>query len=104
MDNMVSESIASAGSSSSEQLYDLVVRLVRCLGMRFRCSVHFIHISGSRMTAQGSDGLSWRDLYKGVMSSKSLLSFIPLANSALDCSPALRPWIQGWSSDLEADV
>ena len=103
-DNMVSESVASAGSSSSEQLYDLVVRLVGCLGMRFRCSVHFIHVAGSRMIAQGSDGLSRGDLYEGVMSGKSLLSFIPLAESAVERSPALLPWVQGWASSLEADV
>ena len=72
--------------------------------MYFRCSVHFIHVAGSRMIAQGSDGLSQGDLYKGVMSSKSLHSFIPPAESALDRSPALWPWIQGWSSELEADV
>ena len=57
-DNMVSESFASTGSSSSEQLYDLVVRLVMCLGMCFRCSIHFIHVAGLRMIVQGSDGLS----------------------------------------------
>ena len=103
-DNMVSESVASAGSSASEKLYDLVVRLVGCLGMQFRCSVHFIHVAGSRMISQGSDGLSRGDLYEGVMSGKSLLSFIPLADSVLDRSSALQPWIQGWASELKADV
>ena len=103
-DNMVSESVASAGSSSLEKLFDLVVRLVGCLGMRFRCSVHFIHIAGSRMIAQGSDGLSRGDLYEGVMGGKSLLSFIPLAESAMDRSPLLKPWIQGWAASLDSDV
>ena len=103
-DNMVSESVASAGSSSSEKLFDLVVRLVRCIGMRFRCSVHFVHVNGSRMIAQGSDGLSRGDLYEGVMGGKSMLSFIPLAESAMDRSPLLEPWIRGWASSLDQDL
>ena len=103
-DNMVSESIAAAGSSASELLYDLVVRLVACLGMRFRCSVQFIHVAGTRMIKQGSDGLSRGDLYEGVMSGKPMLHYIPLADSALDRSPKLLPWIRGWFSGFETDL
>ena len=103
-DNMVSESIAAAGSSTSELLYDLVVRLVACLGMRFRCSVQFIHVAGTRMIKQGSDGLSRGDLYEGVMSGKPMLYYIPLADSALDRAPRLLPWIQSWFAGFGSDL
>ena len=47
-DNMVSDSIAVAGSLRSENIYDLVVRL-HFLCMRYRCQVRFIHFSGTWM-------------------------------------------------------
>ena len=76
-DNMVSELIATAGLSRSETFYDLVVRL-NCLCMRYRCQVRFIHISGTQMIGQGTDGLSRGSLYEGVVKVKPMLSFFPL--------------------------
>ena len=71
-DNMVSEIIAAAGSLRSETLYDLVIRL-HCFCMRYRCQVRFIHVAGSRMIGQGTNGLSRGSLYEGVINIKPML-------------------------------
>ena len=89
---MVSESIATKGSSVSRSLYELVVRVFK-LEMSYRCNISCIHVAGTRMIAQGTDGLSRGEMYEGVMNSQSMLSFVPLHLSALARSPALVEWI-----------
>ena len=76
-DIMVSESIAIAGSSSTETLYDLVVQL-HCLCMRYRCQVRFIHVAGTRIIGQITNGLSRGNFYKGIVNGKPMLSLLPL--------------------------
>ena len=63
---MVLGSIAASGSSKSEALFDLVVRL-HCLSMRFKCYVRSIHLAVTRMISQVTDGLSRDDIYEGIM-------------------------------------
>ena len=55
--NMVSDSIATAGSSRLETIYDLVVQ-IHCFLIRYMCQIRFIHVAGTRMIDQGTDGLS----------------------------------------------
>jgi hypothetical protein len=98
-DNMVSESIASKGSSTSKPLYDLVVRVYK-LEMKRQCNIHFIHVAGTRMIAQGTDGLSRGEMYEGVMNGKAMLTFVPLHQSAVERSPALKDWIESWASQV----
>ena len=88
-DNMVSESIAAKGSSKQSTLYDLIVRLYK-LEMTYCCKITFVHVAGTRMIRQGTDGLSRGDLVEGVMRGESMLSFIPLHKSCIDRSPALK--------------
>ena len=96
-DDSTAESIAAKGSSTSPLLFELVVRLYK-LTMKFMCSVSIIHVAGTRMIAQGSDGLSRGDLLEGVLKGERLLSFIPLHVSALYRQPSLRQWILSWAS------
>ena len=103
-DNMVSEAIAAKGSSKSNKLlYELVVHVYK-LKMRYKCRIQFIHIAGSRMIAQGSDGLSRGDMYEGVMRGESMLSHVPLHQNAADRSPALLNWIVSWASKFGNEV
>ena len=95
-DNMVSESIASKGSSSSKELYSLVVRAYK-LEMAHCCKISFVHVAGTRMIAQGTDGLSRGEMYEGVMNGQSMLSFVPLHLGAVDRSPGLKEWINSWA-------
>ena len=63
------------------------------LGARF----HLCHVSGTRMIAQGSDGLSRGNLSVGVMAGKSMLNFVPLHLGALARFPKLKGWIEEWT-------
>ena len=100
---MVSYSITVAGSSRSENIYDLVVRL-HCLCMRYRYQVRFVHVSGTGMIGQGTDGLSRSSLYEEVMNGKPMLSFLPLRESALKRYDPLGGWIEQWDSELGRSV
>ena len=94
-DNSVSESIAAKGSSSSPLLFELVVRLYK-LEMQFLCRIQVVHVAGTRMIAQGTDGLSRGDMFEGVMKGASMLSFVPLHKTAIERSPKLLDWVSGW--------
>ena len=100
---MVSESIAAAGSSRAENLYELLVQL-HCLCMRRRCQVVFIHVSETQIIGQGTDGFSRVSFYEGVMNVKPILSFLPLGDSVLKRSNKLGVWIYQWASDLGTSV
>ena len=94
-DNSTSESVFWKGHSPSRKLNDLALRL-RLLEMRGDIRIHMIHVPGSRMIAQGTDGLSRGDLTEGVMAGDSMLSHVPLRFSALDRQPQLVHWLRSW--------
>ena len=95
-DNMVSEAIVAKGSSQNPILYQLVVRIVK-LQMIYGCIVHFIHVAGTRMIDQGSDGLSRGDMYEGIMSGRSMFDFVPLHQSACSRFKDITNWVEGWA-------
>jgi hypothetical protein len=95
-DNSTAESAYFKGTSSSEHLFDLVLRLRR-IEMKGECVIHLIHIAGTRMIWQGSDGLSRGDRNAGVMAGDSMLSFVPLHETALERSDQVRPWVETWA-------
>jgi len=94
-DNSTAERAFLKGSSTSRILHELVLRL-RKLEMNVGIKLYFIHVSGTRMISQGSDGLSRGKLYEGVMRGEEMTSFIPLHLNALERSPELRSWIESW--------
>ena len=102
-DNMVSESIASKGSSTSQSLYELILRVYK-LEMNHLCRIQFVHVAGTRMIKSGVDGLSRGDMYEGVMKGESMLSFVPLHKSAFEVCPALQEWIESWAINMGNDV
>jgi len=63
-DNAVAEGAFYKGSSPSRQLFELVLKL-KCLELHHGLRLHLIHVSGTRMQAQGTDGLSRGDLTMG---------------------------------------
>jgi len=87
-DNSTMKSGIYKGSLWSPKLLDLVIR-VRQLEMTWSVWLHVIHVAGTRMIAQRSDGVSRGALNEGVMNGKDMLSFVPLAKSATERSPAL---------------
>ena len=100
-DNSTAEAAIYKGTSSSLVLYDLVLRLKK-LEMRTGCQILVTHVSGKRMIAQGTDGVSRGNLSEGVMSGKPMAEFLPFHLSALDRAPALLPWVRSWmGNELE---
>jgi hypothetical protein len=97
-DNSTVESCAVKGSSSSEKLFELVVRL-RCLTTEFGIKLHIFHVAGTRMIAQGTDGVSRGFLGAGVMLGESMTSFIPIHLSALERSETLKDWVLDWTNE-----
>jgi hypothetical protein len=94
-DNSTAEGAYSKGNSDSRLLFDLVLRL-RTLDMSGSLRLHVIHVAGTRMISQGTDGLSRGDLTEGVLAGIPMLSFIPLHLSPLQRSPLLLDWIREW--------
>jgi hypothetical protein len=97
-DNSTAERAYFKGTSSAEPLFELVLRM-RKLEMAGEFKLHVIHVAGTRMIAQGTDGMSRGDHGSGVMAGLPMISFVPLNLSALERSKELLPWIQSWSQD-----
>eukprot|EP00978_Attheya_sp_CCMP212_P024148 scaffold75459_cov47-Attheya_sp.AAC.5 len=75
-DNSTAEAAIYSGTSSSVQLYEQVLRL-RKLECDYEFVLHVSHVAGTRMIAQGTDGLSRGNLEKGVLGAgEDILSFI----------------------------
>ena len=94
-DNSTAEAAFYKGTSSSEKLFEAVLRL-RVLEVKEGIIIHFIHVAGTRMILQGTDGLSRGDLGEGIMNGGNMLSYIPLHLNALERAPDLKAWIMSW--------
>ena len=94
-DNKVVEACIYKGNSSSPKLFDLIVRL-KLMEVRHGFKVQVTHVSGKRMQAQGTDGVSRGSLKEGVAVGKEMIAFCPWGKSALTTSPDLRSWISAW--------
>ena len=94
-DNNTAEAAIYKGSSTSRKLLGLVIRL-KVLEVEHSIHLTVCHVAGSRMIAEGGDGVSRGLLNEGVMSGESILSFIPLHLSAIDRCTHLLPWIYSW--------
>jgi hypothetical protein len=92
-----SEAVSFKGSSNSEALFHLVVRLYK-LEMTHMCKIELVRVAGNRMIRQGTyHGLSREDMYKGVMKGELMFSFIPLHLNAFARSDTLEGWIGSWA-------
>ena len=94
-DNSTAEAAFANGSSTSEKLFDLVLRL-RQLEMSQEAKSFVCHVAGERMKQQGTDGLSRGNLTVGVMQGHDMLKYVPLHQTALERSPALKDWLLEW--------
>ena len=94
-DNSTAESCVHKGSSTSAILHELVVQLRKCeLEQSF--VLHMVHVAGTRMIAQGTDGLSRGSFLEGVVAGSSMLSFIDLALPAIRRSPGIADFVRSW--------
>jgi hypothetical protein len=100
-DNSTAEAVFYRGTSSNRKLFNLVLRLHR-LEMTCGLVVHMIHVAGTRMKDQGTDGLSRGDLLEGVMKGNDFLSYIPIHLSACERSPKLAAWLEKVFGDRDS--
>eukprot|EP00978_Attheya_sp_CCMP212_P016480 scaffold43205_cov34-Attheya_sp.AAC.2 len=91
-DNTTAEGAFFRGTSSVRPLYELVVRL-KTLELRGEFRLHMIHVAGTRMIAQGTDGLSRGNIGEGVMAGEAMSSFVPLHQTAIEREPKVLEWI-----------
>jgi hypothetical protein len=92
-DNLTVENALYNGrSKTSKSLHELVVRM-KVLEAKYNFQLLVIHVSGKRMKAQGTDGISRGQLTKGVMNGESMLSFLPMHEMVLERHPSLKDWI-----------
>jgi hypothetical protein len=94
-DNATVEACSYKGSSSSPKLLSLIIRLL-AMSTRHGIKLHIFHVAGTRMIAQGTDGVSRGCLDQGVMGGEEMVSFIPIHKSATERSDGLLPWIRSW--------
>ena len=91
-DNSTAEAALYKGNSSSPKLHALVVR-VKLLEVKHSCWILVFHVSGKRMQAQGTDGLSRGTHMDSFSSEEDILSLIPFNLSAIERSSNLKEWI-----------
>jgi hypothetical protein len=94
-DNSTVESALYKGNSSSQKLFELVLR-ARVLEMQESVRILVSHVSGERMKAEGTDGTSRGQLREGVTIGESMLDFIPWNLTPDERSPQLVPWLKTW--------
>ncbi len=102
-DNSVAESAYFRGTSKSRQLFELVLQL-RKLEMAAECRIFLIHVAGTRMIAQGTDGLSRGDQNAGVMMGVDMLDYILLHRTAVERSPSVETWVHSWAGPSETNT
>ena len=66
---------------------------LRKLELDARFTLYVVHVAGTRMIAQGIDGLSRGVLLEGVMAGEDILSYIPLAEGAVQRQPNLADYV-----------
>jgi len=97
-DNATAESVYYKGNSTSQALFNLVLRLRR-LEMVGKMTLHVVHIAGTRMIQSGADGGSRGDFNQGGMAGNPLISYVPLHLTAQERSPRVVEWIKSWWAD-----
>ncbi len=73
------QSAVSSGEVS-KLLHELVLQL-RKAKLEQEITLHVVHAAGTRMNAQGTDGLSRGIFLEGVMRGEDMLSFVDLARA-----------------------
>eukprot|EP00978_Attheya_sp_CCMP212_P029663 scaffold106064_cov25-Attheya_sp.AAC.1 len=102
-DNTTAERAYWKGTSRSETLFNLVLRL-RKLEMRHDIVLHVIHVSGKRMIEQGTDGLSRGGHSQGVMRGMPMTAYVPLHLNAFERDPRFKTFIEFCHAGHESHI
>jgi hypothetical protein len=94
-DNMVAECAFYRGTSSNPLLFDLILKLKQ-VELTHSLHLHVVHITGTRMMAQGTNGLSRGAPSYGIDTRVG----VPLHLSPLQRDSGLLGWLQAWIPSL----
>jgi hypothetical protein len=94
IDNMTAEGCFFRGGSSSKQLHELVLWLTRKTKLEYDLTLHVVHVAGTRMIAQGKDGLSRGIFLEGVVRGEDMLSFVDLSSTAIEQHPGVLEFVR----------
>ena len=92
------ESALYKGNSSSIKLYNLVVRM-KLVEIKYGIQLSVTHVSGKRMQAQGTDGVSRGSLKSGVAAGKEMIEYCPWGKDPIMKEPNLKLWIKSWAGE-----
>ena len=81
-DNSTVEAAVAKGNSPSKRLFELVLELKK-LQMQYSFILYVVHVSGTRMIEQGTDGVSRGELQAGALTGRPIRDFAPLQLGAL---------------------
>ena len=96
-DNSTVKSCCTRGTSSSPKLLSLVIQL-QSLTTKYGIKISVFHVSGTRMIAQRTDGVSQGFLGGGVMAGEAMATFIPIHLGTTDRYHPLEEWIKSLST------
>ncbi len=82
MDNSTAKICFYKGGLTSNLLHKFVLRL-RKAEIQQGFVLHVVHVAGTQMIAQGTDGLSRGSFLERVLAGKDMLSFVDLSLSAI---------------------
>jgi len=95
-DNGTAEAAFFKGTSKSEKLFELVLRLHK-IHMHGEIVLHLVHVAGRRRISQGTDGLSRGNPAERLGGSEDLLNHVPLHLNLLERQPhPLIEWMDSW--------
>jgi hypothetical protein len=94
-DDSTVESALLKGNTPSRKLFNLIVRF-RKVQMACGAEVVVSHVAGTRMIAQGTDGVSRGLFTEGVNAGLNMLSFVPLHLNAIERNPIVHQWVCSW--------
>ena len=94
-DNKVAECTYFCCSSKSSRLHTMILELQK-MELDGELIIHFIWISGKRMIAQSTDGVSQADLSSGVMRGQDFLKYLPLDETAIKRQKGLLEELLSW--------
>ena len=95
--NEVGELSLCKGNSTSENIFELVVRL-RTVEIKFSTKILVAYVYGKQMMTQGTDAVSRGSLKEGVALGESMIKLCPWGSSSLESEENLKLWIQSWAS------
>ena len=68
----------------------------KVLELRYGFKGLVVHVAGTWMIAQGTDGCSPGVTNEGVLAGKDMMCFLLLNIWAIHCESKLLPWIHSW--------